>query len=192
MNTARFLAPLALLSFASAATIAFGLTACESATNLDVTYGDAASALEASASADADPDAIANAGEGGTSTPAPAAVTGCPCDESAGVGCCIPSGGGSPFCTADTSLCAQQKGAYLRCEHPDPITESVCCWHPATSDDGTGVGTVAALAGACNGGPTACLVASDCAGSGQTGCTTVVCRGITIGACGATPPVCPP
>ncbi|MDB4935729.1 MAG: hypothetical protein JWP87_2701 [Labilithrix sp.] len=177
---------LAIVSLASAASLAFGLVACESATNLDVTYGDASAALEASTSADAD----AAQGDGGA-PPTPSVVSGCPCDESAGVGCCIPAGGGAPFCTTDMTACADEKGAYLRCSQPDPLTESECCWRAVASASG-GTATVAAFASGCDGGTPACLVASDCAGSGASTCTTAVCHGVTIGACGATAPVCPP
>jgi hypothetical protein len=175
------LVSVALLSLASSGAAALGLAACESATNLDVTYGDASAALEASTSAD---------GQGDAPMPMPtsAVVSGCPCDESAGLGCCIPAGG-TPFCTADTTVCTQQRGVHVKCGHPDPQSESACCWHVA--DDG-GAGSVAALAATCAAGLTACLVASDCAGSGQTTCATVLCHGLTIGACGATAPACPP
>ncbi len=161
------------------------LGACESATNLDVAYGDASAALEGSANTDA-------AGDAGT-PPIPTGsevLPGCPCDESAGLGCCIPAVG-TPFCTGDTSLCTEEKGAHIKCSHADPLTESACCWHNVTADGGA-TGAVASLAGGCDGGPPACTLPSDCAGTGQP-CSLARCFGgtITIGACAPTAPACP-
>jgi hypothetical protein len=164
---------------APALSIAFviGLVACESATNLDVVYADASAAGEAS-SADA-----------GLAEASPLAVfSGCPCDERSGLGCCIPAVG-APFCTGDSALCAEAKGVHVKCTQPDPVSESACCWRPAT--DGGAV-SVAALAATCAGGSSACAVDTDCAGTGQTKCSLSTCAGaVTIGACGPTPPVCP-
>lgn len=175
-RTLRFLT----LGAAFSTSFALGLGACESATNLDVVYGDASTA----------PDARNGALDGGAGDAAapitPALLPGCPCEESAGLGCCMP-GAGTPFCTGDTSACAAAKGTYLRCTRPDPGTESVCCWH------GSGAGAVTALASACDGGAVACESATDCAGSGETSCALATCFGgaIVIGACGSTPPTCP-
>ena len=168
---------------ALATTLAATLVACESATNLDVTYGDASNALESGAAADGGE--LADGGEAGAIV-VPPTLSGCPCDPRAGLGCCMP-GSGKPFCTEDTSVCASRMGTHIRCVRPDPSSESVCCWH------GAGSGAVTALAAACDGGPTACSSDSDCAGSGTTKCAMAVCFGgtIAIGACGTVPPTCP-
>ena len=174
-----------VLAAAATALLALGATlpACESATNLDVTFGDASNALESGTAGDGQ--AAADAGEGGAVV-MPAGLSGCPCDPTAGLGCCMP-GSGKPFCTEDTAVCASRMGTHIRCVRPDPSSESVCCWH------GAGAGAVTALAAACDGGPTACSTDGDCAGSGATTCAMAVCFGgtITIGACGTVPPTCP-
>jgi len=173
-----------VLAGASASLLGLGLalSACESATNLDVTYGDSGAALETGAPGDGE---APEAGEGGAIIVLPG-LSGCPCDPSAGLGCCMP-GSGKPFCTGDTTVCASRMGTHLRCVRPDPTTESVCCWH------GSGSGAVTALAAVCDGGPAACSSDSDCEGSGQTKCAMAVCFGgtIAIGACGSVPPTCP-
>jgi hypothetical protein len=173
-----------VLAGAATALLAFGasLVACEAATNLDVTYGDASTALETGAAADGE---SADGGEAGA-VAVPNGISGCPCDPTAGLGCCMP-GSGKPFCTEDTSVCAIRMGTHIRCVRPDPSSESVCCWH------GSGAGAVTALAAACDGGPTACSTDSDCAGSGATKCAMAECFGgsIVIGACGTVPPTCP-
>lgn len=147
-----------------------GLAGCESVTNLDVRY-------EAPAAVDS--------GEGGPEGSAPPRVEleGCPCDERAGLGCCIPATG-IPFCTSTDSVCTvDAKGVFARCLYPDPTTESLCCWK------GSGTGAVAALAGACDGGPPACTRNSDCAGGVE--CKTRECAGVIIGQCAPAPPACP-
>jgi len=174
-----------VLAGVSAALLGLGATlaACESATNLDVTYSDASTAaLESGPTADGQ---AAEAGEAGAVV-VPQGISGCPCDPTEGLGCCMPAAG-QPFCTGDTSVCANRMGTHLRCVRPDPSTESVCCWH------GTGSGAVTALAAVCDGGPTACSADTDCAGTGETKCAMAVCFGgtIAIGACGSVPPTCP-
>lgn len=173
------LALAALSSFA----IVVALSACESATNLDVVY---ASAPDASAPTEA---SAPDAGGGGGEAAAPAVLSACPCDETAGLGCCIPSVG-APFCTGDTAVCVEAKGIHVKCSHPDPLTESACCWH--TTQGSAGSFTVAALAGACASGSSACTIDTDCAGTGETKCSLSTCAGgVTIGACGPTAPACP-
>jgi hypothetical protein len=183
------------LGIFTASAIALGgvvatLGGCESATNLDVTYGDASAALEAGSGPTADGTAPADGGDGSTavdgSTPITPVLTGCPCDPTQGIGCCLPSAA-KPFCTATTEACTDSKGTFLKCVGPDPTTESVCCWH------GTGPGAVTALAGACTSGPVACTTDTDCAGSGETKCALASCFGgtIVIGACGSVAPACP-
>jgi hypothetical protein len=169
---------LALVGATTSFAIAVAVSACESATNLDVVYADASAPTEASA-----PDA--GAGEAAVL----AMVSACPCDETAGIGCCIPAVG-APFCTADTTVCVEAKGIHVKCSHPDPLTESACCWH--TTQGSAGSFTVAALAGACAAGSSACTIDSDCAGTGETNCSLSTCAGgVTIGACGPTAPACP-
>lgn len=169
----------ALVATASAlAALGVGLVACESATNLDVRYGDAATAIEGSVE-DAD-------GGGETGDRGMVVLSGCPCDETMGEGCCMPSAG-KPFCTTDQTVCADAKGIHLRCVRPEVATESMCCWR------GSGATAQTGLAAACDGGPAACLANTDCAGTGETTCALARCFGgaITIGACGPTPPTCP-
>jgi hypothetical protein len=155
-----------------------GLVACESATNLDVRYGDASAAIEASSG-------DAGAGEGGATGTGTPVFAGCPCDEQQGQGCCLPSAGG-PFCTTDETFCASATGTHLKCVRPDINSESVCCWR------GSGATARTALAAVCDGGPAACVTDGDCAGTGET-CAIARCFGgtITIGACGKAPPTCP-
>lgn len=167
---------LALVTAASA--VALALFACEAATNLDVVYADASAPTEASA-----PDA------GGGEAAVLAMVSACPCDETAGIGCCIPAVG-APFCTGDTAECVEAKGIHVKCSHPDPLTESACCWH--TTQGSAGSFTVAALAGSCAAGSSACSIDTDCAGTGETRCSLATCAaGVRIGACGPTAPACP-
>ena len=161
--------PLAALTLAALV----ALVACESAVNLDVEYADAAG--------DAGVD-----GEAGPASLPPNTFPGCPCNETAGVGCCIPKVGNA-FCTADTDFCVAQQGMHLKCGRPDPASESTCCWHLPESK--TASGAVTALAGACHDNTTACAVDSDCAGTGHT-CATKTCAGVVIGQCAATPPPC--
>lgn len=146
------------------------LAGCESVTNLDVRY---------------DESLTADGGEGGVEGGGPSRVEleGCPCDEHAGLGCCIPATG-IPFCTSSDSLCTvEARGVFARCLYPDPNSESLCCWH------GTGTGAVAALAAACDGGPEACTRKSDCPGTVE--CKTRDCTGVIIGQCGTEAPACP-
>lgn len=162
---------IAIAAFAPAALAgALGLAACESVTNLDVRYEDANAA---------------DGGEGGTEGSAPSRVEleGCPCDEKAGLGCCIPATG-IPFCTPTDSVCTvDAKGVFARCLYPEPSSESLCCWK------GSGTGAVAALASTCDAGPPACTRNSDCAGGVE--CRTRDCAGVIIGQCAPEPPACP-
>lgn len=167
---------------ASALALVVTLAACEGATNLDVVYANAGATPDSSM-----PEGGAGEAGGGESGP-PAVLSACPCDEREGLGCCIPAVG-APFCTADTTVCAEAKGIHVKCSHPDPLTESACCWRPAAAG---GPLTVAALAATCGGDSSACTVDTDCAGTGQTKCSLSTCAGaVTIGACGPTPPACP-
>ena len=163
------------------------LGGCESATNLDVSYGDASAGLGADGAATTDgtaPGDGMSAGDG--STPLMPIVTGCPCDPTQGIGCCLPSAD-KPFCTSTTETCTNAAGTLLKCVGPDPSSESQCCWH------GSGPGAVTALAAECKSGPVACTVDTDCAGSGETKCALASCFGgsIVIGACGSVAPKCP-
>ncbi len=168
----------ALVAVTSSFAVLFALSACESAANLDVVYRDASAPTEASA-----PDA------GGGEAAVLAMVSACPCDETAGLGCCIPAVGAA-FCTADTAVCIEAKGIHVKCSQPDPLTESACCWH--TTQGSAGSFTVAALAGACAAGSSACTIDTDCAGTGETKCSLSTCAGeTTIGVCGPAAPACP-
>ncbi len=160
------------------------LAACESAANLDVTFGDASAALQGDASPGGGDVGAADAGDA-DAVVVTATLVGCPCDTREGLGCCMPATG-KPFCTPDTTVCASAQGTQLRCIRPDPSSESTCCWH------GTGAGAETALASACDGGPTACSSDSDCAGTGQK-CAMASCfKGtIAIGACGTVASTCP-
>jgi hypothetical protein len=174
-----------VLAAACAALLGLGasLAACESAANLDVTYGDASAALESGATGDGE---AVDGGEGGPAVLVSGTIAGCPCDPTQGLGCCMPAAG-NPFCTVDTAVCAMAKGTHLKCVRPDPSSESTCCWH------GSGAGAVTALAAVCKDGPTACSVDTDCAGTGETKCAIAVCFNgtIAVGACGSVPPICP-
>ncbi len=173
---------LALAAVTAAVAVLVTLSACESATNLDVVYSDA-SAADSSASTDA------SAVDGGGEAAVLAMVSACPCDEAAGLGCCIPASG-APFCTEDTAVCIEAKGIHLKCSHPDPLSESACCWH--TKADAGGSFVVAALGSTCAAGSSACAIDTDCAGTGEAKCSLSTCAGgVTIGACGPTAPPCP-
>lgn len=180
---------LKVIAVAGVSLLVLSIAACESATNLDVSYVDAGPAITSEASASAAEAGVIN--EGGPSLQTSEVLPGCPCDESQGLGCCIPAVG-QPFCTGDSAFCAEAKGIHVKCSHPDPLTESVCCWRSSTSDAGAS-GMVAALSGSCAGASSACTADTDCAGTGQTKCSLATCAGgtITIGTCGPTPPACP-
>lgn len=154
--------------------------ACESATNLDVSYAppNAATADAATAEAATDPDG----GGGEASTGDLTVLEGCPCDQAAGLGCCVTPTGA--FCTNDHATCTADKGEFLRCARRDPTFESECCWN------GSGAGATTRFAAACKDGPTACLTDADCAGTGQT-CKTETCFGFKFGQCAPTAPACP-
>jgi hypothetical protein len=154
--------------------------ACESAANLDVSYANVQSgdaSAETGATPDAgDPDASeSGAGELGI-------VEGCPCDQTAGLGCCVTPNGA--FCTNDLGDCTSAKGEWLRCSKRDPAFESECCW------SGSGTGAFTRFAATCDGGTTACLMDADCAGTNQA-CNTVTCAGFTFGQCAPNAPSCP-
>ena len=158
------LAPLALV------------VACESATNLDVSY--------------ATPDAGADAATGGDPDAGEAGPTGeitvldaCPCDTAAGLGCCVTANGA--FCTNDHTTCTGEKGEFLRCAHREAAFESECCWR------GSGAGATTRFAAVCDDGPTACLTDADCAGATHPTCSRTKCAGFEFGQCAATPPACP-
>ena len=98
---------------------ALGAFACESATNLDVSYAAPDSATADAGASDAAPDADA-----GTEELVP--LEGCPCDQASGLGCCVTPTGA--FCTNDFATCNDAKGAWLRCAKRDFTFESECCW----------------------------------------------------------------
>lgn len=169
-NTNRRLTIIVLVSVLVGA----GALACESATNLDVSYALPDAATDASPEAgDADPDA----GSGEITV-----VEGCPCDPTQGLGCCVTAA--NAFCTDDHDTCTAAKGEFLRCARRDHVFESECCWA------GSGAGATTRFAATCDGGPTACLTNADCTGTGQP-CMTTTCAGFTFGQCATTAPACP-
>lgn len=139
------------------------LAACESATNLDVTYAPAVDA----------------GSEAGPSAPE---FAGCPCDTSLGLGCCL-TPTGTPFCTTSVELCKSQSAMWLECAHPSSAGDSDCCWHDGIG----GKGSFTSYRGECDGGVRACSSPEQCSNGD---CRTKPCNGVTIGACGRDP-VCP-
>ncbi|MDB4997818.1 MAG: hypothetical protein JWM74_5250, partial [Myxococcaceae bacterium] len=81
---------------------------------------------------------------------------GCDCETKAGLGCCMPPGGGAAFC-AEASECTG--GLYAPCEKYEPDTDSYCCWN-----NGTSAGGFTAYASACGARPTACTRDDECTG----------------------------
>jgi hypothetical protein len=166
------------LSLVAAAGAALALAACEKVANLEVAYGD---------------DGAADGGDGangeGGPTPPGTEFEGCPCDESAGLGCCVPKIG-VPFCTSSSTLCASEQGIHLKCFRPDTLSESACCWHGLGG--ATGAGAVTALASSCDGGAPACTRDEDCLGTGKK-CAMSACGvdRLGFGMCADTPPPCP-
>jgi hypothetical protein len=155
---------------ASPAACVLGLTACESAANLDVSFAHVADAQSVDADAAAPP----------RPTPTPTGSR-CPCDQTRGEACCVvPSG--LPFCAPDLEACAAADGVWLECYAPSP--DSACCWHGSVG----GKGAAATFRGACDGGVSACTSDADCE---DAGCATQTCSGLLIGACGPTAPACP-
>jgi hypothetical protein len=138
------------------------LVACESATNLNVSYADAG---------DGGADASAN----------PPEFAGCPCDTTQGMGCCLTSKG-TPFCTPSIALCQSNDGVWLECSHPALNSESDCCWH-----SGVGVkGSLTSYRTPCDdGGVRACNSDDQCAAG--TTCKKKTCGAVEIGACGQDP-----
>ncbi len=172
--------------------IAFAfLPGCESIADLNVRYTDAGAAEGASDAADG-----ANADAADADRPPPIdggpvdSLGKCPCDTTAGIGCCIPAGGAAPYCISSfhAASCTSAAGMFVACTEFDAVNDSFCCWH-----DGTGAGSETAYAAACNAGPMACRKSSDCS-AGAT-CTTVSCGGatdaFTVGVCRAAGPTCP-
>jgi hypothetical protein len=155
--------------------VLLALFACESATNLDVSYA-ADGGSDAGPDVAVDPDAEADAGP-----VEPTVLEGCPCDQASGLGCCVTPTGA--FCTNDHTTCTSAKGEWLRCARREPAFESECCWQ------GSGVGAMTRFAAVCD-GPTACLTDADCTGTGAS-CKTTTCSGFTFGQCGTTAPSCP-
>lgn len=143
------------------------------------------------------------ANDGGT-LPAPT-MSACPlldpdggCDPQAGLGCCLPSTGGSNVCTEQAQyyagkMCGAPGDVFVSCLASN--ADSTCCWQGGPN--GT-VGTryrVSCTADA--GGPNveACDpnanpdAGSPCTTTGGT-CNIVSCRGIMVGYCGNGPSPC--
>lgn len=97
-----------------------------------------------------------------------------------GEGCCLPKGGGAPFCTSDGTDCAGSGGLFILCQ--SPTIDSVCCW---SNLNASGSSAEMALAGTCGSRAQACGATTDC--SGAATCELATCGGLTVGACGMTP-----
>jgi len=148
---------------------------CEAVASVDLHYTSTAGSPDAGhpSSDGASPDEDANAiGPGGT----------CGCDITSGEGCCLPKGGGAPFCTSDSYGCIGADGLFVGCQASSG--DSACCW---SSTNASGGGAQLAFSASCTTGPTACISTSDCSG---TTCELSTCAGITVGACGVSP-ACP-
>lgn len=116
----------------------------------------------------------------------PEAFTGCL--ASAGLGCCLGTTSLDNKCHERIEVdrggaCKGAKDAFVTCMGSN--TDSTCCWYRA---DAGGLGT--AFRGDCDGGA---VVAEACEPDGGTctgnlPCVTATCGGVTVGACGVTPP----
>ena len=176
--------------------LAGSLVACNSIANVDLAYSDAdaaetnpgetdGGALDASGLADA-PMLVLTVEDAAavvTSTTVPCMLNGAVCDQTAGMGCCVPAGAAAPFCVDQASAkTACGGGVFMGCVKSDSTSESACCWN------GTGAGAITAYAGSCGARPLACSTAQDC--PADVACKTLACNGVTVGACGVAP-VCP-
>ena len=182
-----------LLALGAAAS-AGALVACNSIANVDLTYADAGEPTEAGLG-EAGP-GVADGGELSdapvfpqqdaavvTTTTVACDVDGSVCDQTQGLGCCLPAAGAAPFCVDQQSARTScGGGVFLGCVKSDSTSESQCCWN------GTGAGAFTAYAGSCGARPFACSTSQDCPIG--TPCNTVACHGVTVGACGAAP-TCP-
>ena len=101
-----------------------------------------------------------------------------------GEGCCVPKGGGAPFCTSDSTDCAGSGGLFVGCQ--TSAIDSPCCWSNLSA-----TGSTAELqpAGSCGARPLSCTATTDCNGTGT--CELATCAGMTVGACGSSTPTCP-
>jgi hypothetical protein len=145
-------------------------------TSIALDYTSDAGAPDASAEAAADAAPAMMGVDAGSGPP-------CPCDASAGMGCCILGGSASPFCTADGVVCTNASGVYSACQGYDPLTESQCCWNGSPAAGGS-----THYASACGERAASCAQQSDCP-VGQS-CQTTTCNGTVLGACGVMP-ICP-
>jgi hypothetical protein len=155
------------------------LVACASLANVDVSLADAGRA-------DAAQGPLGDRDGGSHDAaivlpPAGNSDAGCDCDTTAGLGCCLPAGGGAAFCAAANECTT---GIYAACEKYEPVTESYCCWN-----DGTGAGSSTRYAGECGARPVACTRDDECTGGAK--CETSICGALTIGTCGGPKPSCP-
>ncbi len=167
------------------------LAACTSIANVDLSYTDAGDATdigsEASTAADGGPSSAADATilpqqeDAQTSTAvACQGADGSSCDQTQGLGCCVPPAGGTPFCSdLQNAPTTCGGGLFMACERTDQTSESECCWN------GNGPGAFTAYAASCGARSLACTSNLDCPIG--TPCNTVHCRGLAIGACGTTP-----
>jgi hypothetical protein len=108
----------------------------------------------------------------------------CNCD--AGSACCIRSSA-SPAC--DVPSCSTEPGSLVVGCVRSTNDGRDCCWRP---DAGTALASFGA--GGCKASTAACQLDGDCAGQGDK-CTTLTCKGVTLGVCAASAPpwfVCPP
>jgi hypothetical protein len=118
------------------------------------------------------------------------------CDPSEGRGCCL--GGSANTCenqsvffAAGSSYCRAQNEVFLTCLASD--SDNKCCWQPSSAT--TNSFETRFRVGCSDGGIEACDPTADSGGVCSNGvCTTLTCRGVTLGYC-ATPgsgaPTCP-
>ena len=166
------------------------LAACTSIANVDLAYTDGGVATNSDASSVAEggaPSSFVDATiiplqqDAQTSTDiACQGADGSSCDQTQGLGCCLPAAGGTPFCVdLQTATTACGGGVFMACAKTDQTSESQCCWN------GMGAGAFTAYAGSCGARPLVCGRDLDCPAG--TPCNIVHCRGLTVGACGTTP-----
>lgn len=124
--------------------------------------------------------------------PLPCAGLGDECDPTAGMGCCLPSAGGSNACFEQLqhfggTSCTAPGDVYLACL--TSTGDSTCCWQ---TEPGGASNT--RYREACTGGVEACDPSADGGGVCSSGaaCNSVTCKGVVVGYCGGGPAPCQP
>jgi len=173
----------------SAIVSAVSMVACNSVANVDLTYTDAGPTDEAGsdlgdggvAPSDAAVFPVKDASSLLTTTTVPCqGADGSTCDQTEGLGCCVPSSGAPAFCVdQESAKTACKAGVFMGCVKSEPTSESVCCWN------GSGAGASTSYAASCGARPVACSATDDCPVG--TACNTITCHGLLVGACGVTP-----